>query len=519
MTVEVASPQRFLHVRLPKVCVAVAGSEVSELLEQATSTIRDNPFIELRLDYLPHPLHAIPKIKHFLDENRQVTAVATCRRIAGGGKFRGSIASQLEVLLKAARAGCQFVDLEIESMRSLKPKDIAGLHGAASLIVSHHDFKATKGLSEALAHMQAYPADFIKIATTARSLSDNIEMVHFLEQNGGKGNLVALCMGEQGLPSRVLGVRAGSAFTFAAAVAGQETAPGQVLGRTLRDVYRIDEVDAATKVYGVAGDPVAHSLSPLMMNAAFRRENLNAVYLALQARKVDDLLKCIREIPIHGLSVTMPFKQAIMDHLDNADPFATRTGACNTVVRSQGKLYGFNTDVTGIIRPLEHRIALRGAKVLVLGAGGAARAAVFGLVDRGAEVLIANRTPAAAQKLARQSGAKYIGRKELGKRDFDVIVNATPLGMNGTRNQSFLQDHELRARIVFDMVYNPLETKLIKMAKAQGLVVITGMEMFVNQGARQFEIWTGKPAPENEMLRVVLHALRGGNQNGNGTDS
>ena len=216
-----------------------------------------------------------------------------------------------------------------------------------------------------------------------------------------------LCMGEQGIISRLLGVRAGSVFTFAAVSPDEKTAPGQVTAQELRNTYRIEQMDAATRIYGVAGDPVAHSLSPAIMNAALRRENVNGVYLALHAKTLKDLLSCVRDIPIHGLSITMPYKEAILKHLDNTDSHTTKIGACNTVVRAQdGKLYGFNTDAAGVVRPLEQRITLEKAKILVLGAGGAARAAVFGLKERGAEVYILNRTAGPAQKLARQARAQ-----------------------------------------------------------------------------------------------------------------
>jgi len=316
-------------------------------------------------------------------------------------------------------------------------------------------------------------------------------------------------MGDAGIISRVLGVRAGSAFTFAAATPGEETAPGQIAARTLIETYRIDQVDAATKVYGVAGNPIRSSLSPLMMNAAFRRETVNAVYLGLQADKLSDLLTLVNEIPIQGLSVTMPHKQEILAHLEKTDPLSAKIGACNTVLRAQdGKLYGFNTDVAGIVSPLERRMSLRGAKVLVLGAGGAARAAVFGLRDKGAEVHILNRTPETAAKLAKQAGAKVVKKEAVAKTAFDVILNATPIGMAGNKAPQMLEAKDLNTKLVFDLVYNPIETPLIAMARQAGIPVVAGVEMFVQQGARQFEIWTGKPAPEEEMLRVVLHALK-----------
>jgi 3-dehydroquinate dehydratase/shikimate dehydrogenase len=244
------------------------------------------------------------------------------------------------------------------------------------------------------------------------------------------------------------------------------------------------------------------------MNAALRRENVNGVYLALHARTLKDLLACVRDIPIHGLSITMPYKEAILKHLDNTDSHTTKIGACNTVVRAQdGKLYGFNTDAAGVVRPLEQRITLEKAKILVLGAGGAARAAVFGLKERGAEVYILNRSAGPARKLAHQARARIAKRADLRKLAFDVIINATPVGMGNTR-ESPLHDNEINARYVFDMVYDPPETRLMKLARERGAQVIPGIEMFVQQAARQFEIWTGKPAPGDEMLRVVTLALQ-----------
>src|SRR5579864_6126082 len=204
----------------------------------------------------------------------------------------------------------------------------------------------------------------------------------------------------------------------------------------------------------------------------------------------------------------MPLKEDILPHLEQTDPLSAKIGAVNTIRLLDGKLYGFNTDVAGIVMPLEKRLSLRGAKVLVLGAGGAARAAVFGVRDRGAEVFIFNRTPETAQKLARQSGSKTIKKEALAKTQFDVIINATPVGMTGNKAPALLEAKDLNTKLVFDLVYNPLETPLLRLARQKGIPIITGIEMFVQQGARQFEIFTGKPAPEEEMLRVVIHSLR-----------
>ena len=505
-----ALSSQFLRARLGKICVAILGSSPAELVEKAAEAVREHKFIEFRLDYLPKPLLALPKLKEFLSWHGEVTAIATCRREAAGGKFRGSIASEIEVLEKAASSGFQIIDVSLESAEGMKKAQFEKLKGSgAAIILSYHDFAATKGLDAVFERMRPFEPEFIKIVSTAKALSDNVTMMRFLERTRDLASVIGICMGDQGIISRVLGLRAGSSFTFAAAHVGEETGPGQIAARTLEEVYRIDQLDAATKVYGVVGNPIKHSLSPLMLNTAFRRETVNAVFLALQTSKLADLLTLVREVPISGLAVTMPLKEEILKHLAKTDPLSERIGACNTVVRSQeGKLYGFNTDVAAIVRPLERRLQLKGAKVLVLGAGGAARAAVFGLKDKGAEVFILNRSVETAQKLARQAKAKTFKRDQLAKTNFDAIVNATPVGMHGVKPNHLLEPKELNARVVFDLVYNPIDTPLIRMAREKSIPVITGVEMFVYQGARQFEIWTGKPAPEEEMLRVVVHALR-----------
>lgn len=503
-----SSVPRLLPLRMPRVCVALTGSEASELISKAEGLVRDNPFLEFRLDYLPRPGLALPKIRSFFEVYPHAVVIATCRRASSGGKFKGSVASQLDVLGKAAAAGCQLIDIELQTAAKCKPEQLQKLRSRAALVLSFHDFHATKKLDETLEKMKKYPADFYKVVSTATTLSDNVLMMKFLEKEGDRHSLVGLCMGEQGIISRVLGVRAGSAFTFAALSPGEKTAPGQVTATELRSVYRIDQVDVATRVYGVAGDPVSHSLSPVIMNTALRRENVNAVYLALHAKTLKDLLACVRDIPIHGLSITMPYKEAILEHLDNTDSHTSKIGACNTVVRAQdGKLYGFNTDTAGVVRPLEQRIGLEGARILVLGAGGAARAAVFGLKERGSEVFILNRSAAPAQKLARQARARTIKRADLKKLSFDVIINATPVGMANGKD-SPLNENEINTKYAFDMVYDPAETRFLKAAKARGAQIIPGIEMFVHQAARQFEIWTGKPAPWDDMLRVVTIALQ-----------
>jgi 3-dehydroquinate dehydratase/shikimate dehydrogenase len=506
---------RSLRLRIPRICVSITADEAAELMEKAEAVVRENPLVELRLDYLKAPLGAMSRLRKLAEARPDAILVATCRRTGSGGNFPGTLEEQLEVLRKASEAGCAAVDVEIESAEAMPAEEWEELRSRAAIVLSSHDFETTSRLEEAFARMRSFNADFYKVVGTATCLHDNVVMTRFLEEHCQEYSMVGMCMGEQGMLSRVLGIRAGAAFTFGSQAAGRATAPGQPTYRELRDLYRIEQIETVTKVYGIAGDPVSHSMSPYVMNAAFRRENANAVYLPLHARTLSDLLATITDLPLDGVSVTMPYKQALVQHLDNSDVLTQRTGACNTIVRGKdGRLFGFNTDVYGIVAAIEPRVALQGARVLVIGAGGAARAAVFGLRSKGAEVWILNRTAATGAELAKLSGSKTVKRSEVGKMSFDLILHATPVGM-GSDKGSPLEPDELNAPWVFDSVYNPIETPLLKMAQTKGCGTISGAEMFLHQAARQFEIWTGKPAPIDGMRQVLLRQL--GASGGEGT--
>ena len=400
------------RLRIGKLCVAIQAPTPAEMWQRAAAAAEESKFLELRLDTLARPAASLLELKGFLADHRDLTALATCRRKQSGGHFSGALPAQLDLLLKAAEAGCAIVDLEVESAeeatRPQLAKFRAGLRAAgAALLVSFHDFTRTKGLEQAAARIEVFQPDFVKVVSTARTLADNLAVLRLIENRSLSAQVVSIAMGEEGLISRVLGPRAGAAFTFASPDDGAKTAPGQLSARTLLDLYRLEQLDQATRIFGVAGNPIAHSLSPLMHNTAFRRESVNAVMLPLKVRVLDDLLTVVRELPLGGVAVTMPLKQEVLPHLANMDPLTARIGACNTLrTGADGKLYGFNTDVAGVVRPLEKRLRLKGARIVVLGAGGAARAAVFGLVEQGAEVFVVNRTHETAVALARKAKAK-----------------------------------------------------------------------------------------------------------------
>ena len=508
-----SNPPRNASSPLSRICIAVSGNSMPELCERSAALLPEFPFQELRLDYLPDPLRSIADLRPHLQAHRAATFLATCRRVASGGLFRGTPEAEFTILLNAAQNGFALVDLSIESAEALPHDAIARLREAGGAVVlSWHDFDRTGDLEAVLQRMRPFAPVLCKIVPTAQNLCDTLPLLQLLQKHASENNpgIVGLAMGEAGAISRVLGVRAGSTFTFAASRPQEATAPGQIAARTLRDLYRLDRLSLATRLFGVAGDPIRSSLSPLMLNTAFEREGLDAVYLPLLTASAEELLRVARALSLSGFSVTMPLKQTVLPLLDHIDPLAARIGAVNTVRREpDGSFSGFNTDVAGIMEPLERQLSLRGARVLVLGAGGAARAAVFGCADRGANVSILNRTHTAAAKLAREAGAQAIEHESLvTEAPFDIIINATPAGMRGNVTGSPLQPEDLRTKLIFDLVYNPMETPLLRAARALKIDTIAGLEMFVHQGARQFELWTGQPAPVDTMREAVIMALQ-----------
>ncbi len=495
-------------------CVAITGSSAEELIARSAAQAAVSSFQELRLDFLSDPLASLPALRAHCDAQPGLQLLATCRRIASGGRFSGTPEAEFEILLAAAQHGFSLLDLSIESAEALPADAIARLRATgATVLLSWHDSERTGDLAAVLTRMRRLRPDLGKIVPTATSLADNLTVLTLLRTAAEHPEpipVVALAMGEAGIPSRVLGPRTGAPFTFAAPTPAEATAPGQLDAATLRTLYCIDRLTPATRVYGVAGDPIRSSLSPRMLNTAFAHTGEDAVYLPLLTHEPQDLFRFARELPLAGFSVTMPLKQAVLPFLKHIDPLAARIGAVNTVCREpDGSFSGFNTDAAGIIAPLEERLSLRNARVLVLGAGGAARAAVYACLDRGAQVAILNRTPAAATALAAESGAQTVTRADLPNgASFDVLINATPAGMRGNVTELPLAPDELHAALVFDLVYNPLDTPLLQAARAQGLQTISGVEMFLHQGARQFELWTGKPAPVDAMREAVLRALQ-----------
>lgn len=488
-----------------RICAVAAASTAAEMAELVRKGLRETPTIELRLDWL-HNDSERSRFLHWLKKRRPrgATFLATCRRRAGGGKLSGGVEAELRWLAQARDAGCSWCDLEVETLRDLAGKSMRGLGLPTHILLSLHDFQRIPRRLPSL-HSAVHPeADAQKIAAHARTISDGLRLLRLARRTS---KLVAVPMGEAGLPARILALREGS--TLAYAPIGEATAPGQVSLHDLKHLYRAHELTQRTRVYGVIGNPVGHSLSPLLQNTGFQAAKIDAVYLPFLVNDLRDFLKAVPELGIRGFSVTIPHKQSILRHLKACDPLAAEIGAVNTVVvRRDGSLYGCNTDYLGILRALEKKAGLAGTRVLIFGAGGAARAAAFALAKAGAHVAICARREQAARELAKAVHGEVVPRRALRHEIFDAIVNSTPVGMHPHDQISPLSPRELNCQLVMDLINRPQKTQLLKLAARMGMATVSGVQMFIPQGVAQWELWTEKRAPESAMRQAVLHALR-----------
>ncbi|MGA2508854.1 MAG: shikimate dehydrogenase [Candidatus Acidiferrales bacterium] len=487
-----------------KICAVVAAQDAASMRRQLGVALRLTRTVELRLDWLRDDREIANFCRTLATRPPRATLIATCRRIDAGGRYRGTIAKQLVHLAEAVRAGCAWYDLEIESIRKCPPGLLDVLLGDGHRLASAHFFRRMPGnLKRVAAELQRADSDAIKIAAHCDSLAESRKLLDFAR---GQKNIVAIPMGEVALPARLLALRARTGFAYAPLE--NSTAPGQTLLEDLKNLYRADRIDARTQVYGVIGDPIGHSLSPVMQNAGFAARRMNAIYLPFLVHDLKDFVNSIEPLGVRGFSVTLPHKERILRHLDGCDPLAEKIGAVNTVVvRGGGKLFGYNTDYVGVLRTLEQRMPLRGSRVLIVGAGGAARAVAFALAEAGASVCVCARRQHRAKALAHAAGGEAVTRSQLRREFFDAIVNATPIGMHPAVGQSPLEARELNCRLVFDTIYRPRVTKLLELAARRGIETVSGVEMFVAQGTAQWEMWTGQRAPIDAMRRAVVRTL------------
>src|SRR5258708_1831968 len=403
-----------------RICAVVAVSTAAEMSKYVLAALRQTRTLELRLDWLRSGAERV-RFLAWLKKNkfRDTTFLATCRRREGGGKLDGGVDHQLHWLIQAREACFQWCDVEVETLRKLPGQSIREYPVPQRVMLSFHDFARTPDLPRTVSPPANGGVDAVKIAAEARTIRDSIRLLRLARKSK---NFIAAPMGEIGLPARVLALREGSALAYAPVAAA--TAPGQVSLHDMKNLYRAHALTRRTRVYGVIGDPVGHSLSPLLHNTGFVARHVDAVYLPFLVRDLRDFLKAVPEFGIRGFSVTIPHKQSILKYLKECDPLAAEIGAVNTVVvRRDGSLFGCNTDYVGILRALEKKLGLARSRVLIFGAGGAARAAAFALAKAGALVGICARREKAARELAKAAGGEVVPRRPLRSESFDAILN------------------------------------------------------------------------------------------------
>ncbi|MDP6636586.1 MAG: shikimate dehydrogenase [Phycisphaerae bacterium] len=497
--------------RLICTLTGTTAQAMAEQMRQASVTGCDT--VECRLDYLS-PAPEPGDVAGILDA-AGLDVIATCRPVREGGKFDGPEADRLAILQAASDAGADFIDVEVDVPADERP--------SGRIISSRHDFETCPhDLTELAAGLDASDAAVNKIAFAATNPAEALRAFDVI-RDSSKPTL-ALAMGDAGLPSRILAGKFGAFGTFAALADGLGSAPGQPTVARLRDLYRWDAVNRETEIYGVIGCPVGHSMSPAIHNAAFDATGINGVYVPLLiepgGENFNEFLDGVIRRPWldwRGLSVTIPHKHNALDFVGaaNCDPLAVRIGAVNTITISpDGQVRGDNTDYAAAIDALcdamgISRDDLAGRRVAVLGAGGAGRAIVAALTHYKARTTIYNRTVSRGEALADEFGATACGLDAAESMQAEIVINCTPIGMHPHVDACPLERIPESVKVVFDTIYNPIATKLLTAAEQADCLTITGIDMFVNQAAAQFETWTGQDAPREVMRKVVMQHLEG----------
>ncbi len=491
-----------------KICVAIAPKRLSEFETLLREALALEPgFIEIRFDAM-EPSELSAAVKKASEFTQLCRLIATCRPEGEGG-FRSISDDERRAFWAKLPDGFWGCDVESDAVSWVEHKN---------KIVSRHDFEGMPDDIEALFdELAEFDCKAVKIAVTADDGVSTIPLWKTLRRasKGGR-DAILIAMSDAGKWTRILAPSRGALLTYASSDASAATASGQVSAKEMRDLYRVDEIDDRTRIYGVIGDPIGQSLSPNIHNPLFDKAGMNAVFLPFLVKDlrgfIDGFVRPETEqcgLNFGGLSVTMPHKVAIIELLDEIDETAARVGAVNTVSSVGGKLIGYNTDAEGFLLPLKSRVPdLKGVRVAILGAGGAARACLSALSDAGAHSTVFARDKDAGRALSASfncDSAELCEGNDLTA--FDVIVNATPIGMRGEfEHLSPVSEASLHAgQVVFDLVTSPTETLLLAAARNAGAEVIPGVEMLISQGLRQFEIWTGTVGDEH-VVRASLAA-------------
>jgi 3-dehydroquinate dehydratase/shikimate dehydrogenase len=476
----------------PQLCVTVTAATTAELRKERDA-VADADLVELRVDSVSDPSAAGAL------EGRRRPVILTCRAAWEGGGFKGSEEERKRILAEALALGAEYVDVEWRAHFD----DLVASAGGRRIVLSSHDFHSVPIDLAARVHaMRSTGADVVKVAAVATSLSDCIPLLDLGERSGQDSRLVLIAMGDYGVATRVLAARFGSLWTYAGAIGGI----GQLSADALLNDFHFRALSESTAVYGIAGGSVAHSVSPAMHNAAFGAARLDAVYLPFPAVSADDFHRFARAFRISGASVTIPLKVSLVEYVDEVYSVARRIGAINTVRVDAGRWIGGNTDANGFLGPLQERVRLAGLRVAVLGAGGAARAVAVALSSTGCSIRLHARNRTQAEEVAVLTPIE-LGPWPPEPGSWDLLINCTPIGLYPRVEETPIAKAQLTGRCVYDLIYNPPATRLLREAASMGCQVIGGLDMLVAQAREQFEWWTGTTPRAGVMREAALKRL------------
>jgi len=478
---------------MAKICVSLIEETMNGLVDRMADLAGIADLFEVRAD-LVIDLDPLALLRA-----RTRPIVFTCRSAAEGGGWSDTEPRRRLALLEAVKRGFDYVDIELRSGHL----DVMAEKAGKGLIVSYHDLAGTpEDLPALYEEMVRTGADIVKIAVTPKSVADTARLLAFASGVRERGGVpvIPIALGPLGTISRVAAGRYGAPFTFASVARGSEAGPGQLDVREMVELYRVRRISPATRVYGILGSDVAHSMSPAIHNRAFAAKGLDAVYLPLQAERLDRFVESLPALGLSGFSVTRPYKVEMLRFLHEVEESAADCGSANTVVVQGDRLRGSSTDGLGVVAPLKRRLELKGAAVAILGAGGAARAAAVALRRRGSRVVVVARDPGKAAEVALRLDVAHAALADLPGLHWDALVHATPVGSAAAPDETLVPAELHRpGSVVFDMVYDPLETRLLREARAAGCTAVDGLEMLVAQAISQFETWTGLEAPADAM--------------------
>ncbi len=502
----------------PHICVSICEHDWASIARAMRDNGNADCLIEIRLDCLePDALNDLKPLQQLLANSARPTIV-TFRAAGEGG--RGQVDNEVRWRLwrdQGLQLPSTYVDLELEIVEQLATKESAV--DWSRVICSYHNTEELPAdLNQIFKRLAATPARILKIAVQVNDAVECLQLFNLLNNaTSNEREIIAIGMGDAGLATRILGPARGAFLTYASLTSESTTGAGQISVEQLTSVYRLEKITRETAITGLVGFPVSHSLSPQVHNAAFDGSKTDAVYIPLQVRDFKSFFKRMvhprtREIDwrLRGLSITAPHKTAVLAELDWIDPAAREIGAVNTVVIDNDRACGYNTDASGFVEPLKQWLgSLNEVRVAIIGAGGAASAALYSLKQENARATIFARDMQRAKQLAERWSVAYRDLNDASFAEFDVVVNATPLGTSGRlENETPALAQQLSgARLAYELVYNPGATRFLREARAAGCETLDGLPMFLTQAAQQFQLWTGQAANRDVMRDAATKAL------------